>query len=180
MKKKLLFLLFFGLINANLFVFAQRDDRRRAESEERRVEIEQRRAESEQKRRAEIEELNKKRVEFFTKAMELTRDEAKVFWPLYDELQAKKFRLNQQFSRALSEFRGNERERRRRSENEYRRIVNLSTQFRLNEAKLDEEYIAKFAKIISYEKIYRYQQAELQFARQMLNQRREGDAQRSR
>jgi len=151
MKKKLIFLLFFGLINTNLFLFAQRDERRRAE----------------------FEEFKEKRVEFITKAMELTTDEAKVFWPLYDELQAKKFELNQQLRRAMFEFRGNDRERKKHTENEYKEIVKLNVQFKVNEAKLDQDFIVTLAKVISYEKIFQYQQAEQQFARQMLNQRRE-------
>jgi len=149
MKKKLIFLLLFGLINTNLFLFAQRDERRRAE----------------------FEEFKEKRVAFITKAMELTADEAKAFWPLYNELQEKKFELNQQLRRVLYEFRGSERDRKKRTEAEYKEFVKRYTQFKIKEAKLDEEYIAKFAKVISYEKIFRYQQAEQQFARQMLNQR---------
>ena len=151
MKKKWIFLLLFGLINANLLLFAQRDE----------------------KRKAEFEEFKEKRVAFITKAMELTADEAKGFWPLDNELQTKKFELNQQMRKALFEFRGSERDRKKRTEAEYKEFVNLYAQFRIKEAKLEEEYIAKFAKVISYEKIFQYQQAEQQFARQMLNQRRE-------
>jgi len=149
MKKKLVFLLLFGLISANFFLFAQREERRRAD----------------------FEQLREKRIEFITKAMALTASEAKDFLPLDAELQTKKFELNRQLRRALSEFRGNERGR-KRTESEYKKIVNLYAQFRINEAKLEEEYISKFAKVISYEKIYLYQQAEQQLARQMLNQRR--------
>ena len=159
MKKKLIFLLFFGLINTNLFLFAQRDERRRPEYDELR------------ERRVELEKLIERRVNFITEAMKLTANEAKAFRLLYDELQVKKIRLDQQRRRALFEFRGNERDRKKHTETEYKDFVNQYAQFRIKEAKLDEEYIAKFAKIISFEKIFLYQQAEQQFARQMLNQR---------
>jgi Spy/CpxP family protein refolding chaperone len=155
MKKKWLLLLILGLANVNVLVFAQQNQRN-------------------ERRRAELEELKVRRVAFFTQAMRLSADEAKAFWPLFNELQDKKFELNQQLRRALSAFSGNERGRRNRTENEYKEMVNLVIQHRLKEAKLDEEYIAKFAGVISYEKIYRYQQAELQFARQMLDQRPPG------
>jgi len=154
MKKKLIFILFFGVINANLFLFAQRDERRRAE----------------------FEELKEKRVAFIAKAMDLTANEAKAFWPLDEEMQVKKFELNRQLRRALSEFRGNGREGERaaqkHSEKEYKDAVNLYLKFKADELKLEEEYVTKFAKVISFEKIFLYQQAEQQFARQMLNQRR--------
>ena len=153
MKKKLILIFLFGLANLNLFLFAQRDE----------------------KRRAELEELKEKRVAFITKAMKLSSDEAKAFWPLYNELQEKKFELNRKLRRAIFEFLGNEKEREKKThtENEYKEIVNLYAKSKIEELKIDEEYIAKFAKVISYEKIFRYQQAEQQFARQMLDQSRE-------
>jgi uncharacterized protein with von Willebrand factor type A (vWA) domain len=155
MKKRWLLLLILGLANVNVFLFAQQNQRN-------------------ERRRTELEQLKVRRVAFFTQAMKLSADEAKAFWPLFNELQDKKFELNQRLRRALSEFSGNERGRRNQTENEYKEIVNLYVQHRLKEASLEEEYIAKFAQVISYEKIYRYQQAELQFARQMLNQRPPG------
>ena len=154
MKKKLILLLLLGLTNVNCFLFAQRDE----------------------KRKAEFEEFKEKRVAFITQAMDLNADEAKAFWPLYNELQEKKFELNQHLRKILSEFKKSKKEGKTHTENEYKEIVNLCTQSKINEGKLDEEYITKFTKVISFEKIYRYQQAELQFARQMLNQRSERDS----
>jgi len=151
MKKKWMLFFLLGLVNLNVFIFAQQPDRRRT---------------------SEFEELKEKRAEFFSKAMGLNAEETKAFWPLYNELQEKKFHLNQELRRAIFQFTGNERDRRKHTENEYKEIVNLFAQFKVKEAKLDEEYILKFAKVISYEKIFKYQQAEQQFARQMLDQRR--------
>jgi len=150
MKKKWIILFLIGLTNSNLLLFAQRSDRRRAE----------------------FEEFKEKRVAFISKAMDLNAEQTKAFWPLYNELQEKKFQLNQELRRAIFRFTGNERDRNKHTENEYKEIVNLYTQIKVKETKLDEEYVLKFTKVISYEKIFRYQQAEQQFARQMLDQRR--------
>ena len=150
MKNKWILLIILGLTNMNLFLFAQNSDRRRAE----------------------FDEFKEKRVAFITKAMDLTPEDSKAFWPLYNELQEKKFELNQQLRKTLVEFTRSEREGKTHTESEYKNIVNVFVQSRINEAKLDEEYATKFAKVISYEKIFRYLQAEQQFARQMLEQRR--------
>ena len=147
-----------GLINTNAFLFAQ--------------------SQYDEKKRAEFEELKAKRAEFMTQAMNLTADEAKVFWPLYNELQEKKFELNRQLRKTLYEFAKSEKEGKTHTENEYKDMVDLCVQSKIKEAKLDDDYVAKFIKIISYEKIYRYQQAELQFARQMLDQRRDHDSEK--
>jgi len=151
-KKGVLLFLFLALTSANTFLFAQRDD----------------------KRKAEFEQFKEKRVAFITKAVGFTTEEANAFWPLYNELQDKKFELNRQQKKNLSEFMKSEKTGKTHTESEYKNMVDSSTQYKENDAKLEEEYFAKFSKIISYEKIFRYQQAELQFARQMLKQQRSG------
>ena len=156
MKKRWILLFLLGLINMNSFLSAQYA----------------------QKKRAEFEALKEKRVAFISKAMELSREEGNAFWPLYNELQEKKFELNRQLRKTIYEFAKSEKEGKKHTESEYKNIANLSVQAGINEAKLDEEYVAKFSKVISYEKIYRYQQAEVQFARQMLNQRRDSDSEK--
>jgi len=153
-KKGIFLLVLVGLIITNLSLFAQRDE----------------------KRRAEFEQFKEKRVAFITQAVNFTADEAKVFWPLYNELQEKKFDLNRQQRKALSQFRESEKAGKTHTEAEYKDIVNLVVQLKEKDAALDEEYIAKFAKVIPYEKIFRYQQAELQFARQLLKPRSATDS----
>jgi hypothetical protein len=153
-KKGIYLLLLFGLINTNLSLFAQKDE----------------------KRKAEFEQFKEKRVAFITQAVNFTSDEAKAFWPLYNELQEKKFDLNRQQRKALAQFRGSEKAGKTHTESEYKDAVESAVQFKTKDAALDDEYIAKFSKIISYEKIFRYQQAELQFARQMLKPRDNQDS----
>jgi len=154
MRKKEILLLLLGLTSIHLSLFAQRDD----------------------KRKAEFEELKEKRVAFITQAMDLNAEEAKVFWPLYNEWQDKKFELNQQMRKTMFDFIKSEKDdKKTHTEAEYKDMVDLFSKFRIKDAQLDDEYITKFAKVISYEKIFRYQQAEQQFARQMLRQHREED-----
>jgi len=149
MKKRILLFLLLGLTSTNLFLFAQNDA----------------------KRKADFEQFKEKRVEFITKAVGFTTEEAGAFWPLYNEWQGKKFDLNRQMRKAVSAFTKSEKAGKTHTESEYQDMVNLITQYKINDANLDEEYITKFSKIISYKKIFLYQQAELQFQRQMLKQR---------
>jgi len=149
MKKRILLFLLLGLTSSNLLLFAQHDE----------------------KRKAEFEQFKEKRVEFITKAVGFTTEEANAFWPLYNEWQGKKFDLNRQMKKAVSEFTKSEKAGKTHTESEYKDMVNLITQYKINDAKLDEEYTAKFSKIISSKKFFLYQQAEMQFQRQMLKQR---------
>jgi hypothetical protein len=127
-------------------------------------------AQDEEKKK-EFEEFKEKRITFITKAMSLTTEEAKVFWPLCNELQEKKFVVNQLLRKTLREFFKAEKEGKSHTEAEYKKLVDMSAEVKIKEAKLEQEYIVKFAKVISAEKIFRYQRADQQFMREMLNQR---------
>jgi hypothetical protein len=114
-----------------------------------------------------FEAFKQKRVAFITKAMELTDDEAKEFWPVSNELQEKKFHLNRGLMRRMREFNS----QKEHTEAEYRQFVDFCNEQRTKEAQLDKEYSEKFFAILSAKKVYLYWQAEQQFARKMLEER---------
>ena len=145
MQKKIVLLLLFGFLGLHFHLFAQ-----------------------DSKKKAEFESFKKKRIEFISQAMNLTDDEAKAFWPLCNELQEKKFAVNQQVRKLTREFTKAEKEGKHHSEEEYLALVKQIADARVREAKLECEYIVKFSEIIPAAKIYLYQEAERQFAHKML------------
>jgi Spy/CpxP family protein refolding chaperone len=156
MKKLTLLLFLWSLAGVNSFLFAQGGDDRRAGDDKRKIEFEQ---------------FKVKRIEFITKEIDLTEDEAKVFWPICNELQEKKFEINKQLRDAVREFFKQEKKGKKHSESDYKKLVDLHVNVKVKEAQLEEQYVEKFAKVISAEKIFRYQHAEQEFARKMLDQR---------
>ncbi|MDR1631875.1 MAG: hypothetical protein LBR97_03185 [Dysgonamonadaceae bacterium] len=104
--------------------------------------------------------------------MNLTDNEAKTFWPICNELQEKKFVLNQQIRKLTREFKNAENEGKTHTEEEYLELIMRIKNVEVEVAKLDREYITKFAEIISARKIYLYQEAERQFAREILDKHR--------
>jgi hypothetical protein len=149
MQKKIVLLLLFSFLGLNFHLFAQ-----------------------DSKKKAEFESFKKRRIAFISQAMDLTDDEAKVFWPLCNELQEKKFAVNQQVRKLMREFVNAKKEGRHHSEEEYLALIKHIADAKVQEAKLEREYIVKFAEIISAGKIYLYQEAERQFAREMLGEQR--------
>ena len=145
MQKKLVWLLLFSFLGLNFHIFAQ-----------------------DNKKRAEFESFKKRRIVFITKAMGLTDKEANVFFPLYNELQEKKFVISRQVRKATKEFEEAAKEGKIHSEEEYAALVKQIVDSRVQEAKLDQEYIAKFLEVISAQKVYLYIQAEQQFARDIV------------
>ena len=114
-----------------------------------------------------LEEFKQRRSEFLKKEIGLTQEEAKAFLPLSNELMRKKFELNKRII-----------ERNRKLTNktsvpdaEYEEIVTETFEVRKKELKLEKEYYEKFKAVLSPEKIYKYQQAEMKLARNMINNR---------
>jgi len=153
MKKKLVWLLLFSFLGLNFHLFAQ-----------------------DNKKKAEFESFKKRRIAFITKAMNLTDNEAKAFFPLYNELQEKKFILNREVRRATREFTQAEKEGKTHSEEDYSNLIKLITDTNVQTAKLDQEYIAKFLEVISAKKVCLYIQAEQQFARDIAQEQRQNNS----
>ncbi|MCC8146394.1 MAG: hypothetical protein LIO93_08175, partial [Bacteroidales bacterium] len=123
-------------------------------------------------RRERFERFQKERTEFITKKMQLTEEENKLFWPLCNELQMKKFEANKVLREEMYKLRKAQRENTKISDADYRKIIELGTEIKLKEAQLEKEYYTKFLQIIPAEKVYLYQKAEQEFGRQMMEQRK--------
>lgn len=149
-KKLVLLVLLLNFVQINMFLYAQDD-----------------------KKKAEFEAFKMKRIAFITRAMKLTDNEAKVFWPVCNELQEKKFVLNQQIRKKQRTFVREENEGKKHSQEEYLALVKMVLDAKIQEAKLDREYLEKFSEVIPAEKIYLYQEAERQFAREILEKQRD-------
>jgi Spy/CpxP family protein refolding chaperone len=115
-----------------------------------------------------FEKFKLERTEFISKKMNLTEDEKEKFWPLADELHLKKFELNKSLRKEIREIYTARKENRSVSDAEYQKIIELSAQLKVKEAQLEQEYLDKFIKVVSAEKIFIYQEAELQFGKTII------------
>jgi viroplasmin and RNaseH domain-containing protein len=120
-----------------------------------------------------LEEFKQKRNEFLKKEIGLTQEEAKVFIPLSNELMRKKFELNKSIIEKNRELM----KKTPVSDAEYEEIIKETFSVRFKELKLEKEYYEKFKAILSPEKIYKYQRAEMKLSINMLNNRERPDKQ---
>ena len=146
MKKGLLLTVILCFVSANFALFAQPGDK---------------------DGKKKFEKFKAERVEFISKIMELTDDEKTAFWPICDELQMKKFELNKQLRDEMREIHKAKKDKEKITEAKYKKIIELKAQLKLKEAQLEQEYLAKFLKVVSAEKVFLYQSAENQFGRKM-------------
>lgn len=116
-----------------------------------------------QNKRLSREEFRERQRTFFTQQADLTSQEADRFFPLYFELQDKKGRLNHE---AMEQMRKGKEVN--LTEAEYDRIVESILKSRITSDELELEYLKKYKKFLSSQKIYRLQKAEMHFHRELL------------
>lgn len=106
-----------------------------------------------------IEDFEKRKLEYIRKEAGLTNSEAEKYFPLNSELTKKKFDLRILHRDKVQKIKDNS----NLSDSEYRKLLEDDMDVRLQESALDKEYAGKFEKVLSPEKLYRAQQAEREF-----------------
>lgn len=150
MKRKLMLGLLMSLVMAGM-VSAQTKEEARTEN-----------------RKENFSKMKAQRVAFITERANFTPDEAAAFWPVCNELQQKKFELNEPVREARRAIR---RSTEAVKDAEYLRFMELNAEAKMKEAQLEKEYFDKFKKILSPQKLFKYQRAEEEFMRQMFSSR---------
>lgn len=111
------------------------------------------------------EDFRKKQAAFLTDRAGLTADEATRFFPVYFELQEKKRNINRNAWASVKKARNE-----KLSEAQYDVLINRLINARISSDKLEKAYIARFKTILSSEKIFKLQAAEMRFHREMLKE----------
>lgn len=131
-------------------------------------------ANGQENRKFNLEEFKKNRSEFLKKEIGLTKEEEKKFIPISDELMKKKYDLNRQLRQESRTLRSKE----KMTDADYEAIVKKTLETKAKEVELEKEYYEKFKKVLSPEKIYKYQMAEMKLAKNMVHNRERPNANR--
>ena len=110
------------------------------------------------------EQFRERQKQYFVDKADLTQEEAAKFFPLYFELQDKKFSYNKEMWDKMHKIR----ESKNVSDAEYSRITEDLIKTRLTIDELELEYLRKYKKVLSPKKIYFIQRAEMKFSRELL------------
>lgn len=120
----------------------------------------------ENKRKDHFEWFVAERQKFLSKETGMTEKEEKAFFPLYNEMQEKKFRINMEVRKEIRQLK----EKKEMTDSDYTHIVDALDEIPVKEAQLTKAYSAKFKKILSPEKLFKFKMAEARFTREVLNQ----------
>lgn len=108
-------------------------------------------------------EYQDKQKAFIIEQVKLTPEESELFFPLYFELQKKKWGINHEAHKKVGVKRGEE-----ATEEQCILLVNEFAEAKIKIAELEKEYTEKYLKIIPAKKIMGIQRAEGQFQKEIL------------
>lgn len=111
------------------------------------------------------EEFQAKQREYITEKAELTAEEADAFFPLFFELQRKKFELERSVRRSIRCERNEQ-----LTEEQCLQYVNNMADVRIEIATLEREYTGKYLEVIPACKLLKVQQAEFSFQRHLMRE----------
>jgi ferritin len=112
-----------------------------------------------------IKRLHDQKVEFFTKRLNLTRDESKEFWPVYNDYQSRKNLIAQERKNTIKYFTENSENIR---DKESAELLNKYVNYQKRETKLLEDYTNKFREFLPEKKVVQVFILEVQFRQWLL------------
>jgi len=113
------------------------------------------------------EQFESRKIAFFTKQLNLSVEEAQKFWPVYNELQQKKKKINSRKRQILKKF---AKQNTNLNDNELTELIDNFIKLQLEEAKLANVYHEKFKTVLPIQKVIAYYRAEEKFKRMLLQQ----------
>ena len=115
------------------------------------------------------EVIDAQKVAFFTRQLDLSAEEAKLFWPIYDEFTEKRDTIVEQRNTITRDVGRNFRNM---TEEELEEAGDRLISLNLQEAELKAEYHEKFKQVLTPSKVVRLYNAENGFKNYLLNQLR--------
>ncbi|HPR33240.1 MAG TPA: hypothetical protein PLK12_14165 [Prolixibacteraceae bacterium] len=120
--------------------------------------------------RFDFDKFKAKKVAFITEAIDLSPDEAELFWPLYNELEKKKFALMNERRETEKNING---DASKLTDAEYTELSRKMASFMKKESELLIEYNEKFLKVLPPKKVVALYKAEFSFREHLLKEYRQ-------
>lgn len=117
-----------------------------------------------------FERIQSYKIALFTRRLNLTPAEAEKFWPVYNEIDVKRTRLQQQRAETIRMVNQNEN---RMSDGELLKAADRLVALQVEEAMLTESLHKRLKEILPPAKVFRVYQAENMLRNQLLNELRD-------
>lgn len=127
---------------------------------------------AQENRREEIETFRK---EFFTRQLKLTGEEAKKFWPIYNEEQIEMQKLQRERRGRMKSARGNFDSM---SDAEIEKMINEELANRRKELDIEMKYHERYKAVLPIKKLAIYYRAQEGFKRELIRKLKDGEGPR--
>ena len=119
------------------------------------------------RRQREWERLQSEKIAFITAELDLTPEEAQVFWPVYNQCWKEARAANKQMRDAFNEFRGKKADE--LSEKELEKKIDAYVQAYQASNQVLSNWYPKFKQVLPIRKVAKLYQAEEAFQQKMIN-----------
>ena len=116
------------------------------------------------------EKIQAQKIAFITEKLNLTPEEAQIFWPVYNELEKKRDAIH---ADKMKKVKCGEDIYSTLSKEELEKIADSFVEIDLQDAKLAIDYNEKFKKVLPIDKVVKLYHAEHQFRNHLLKQMKE-------
>ncbi len=120
-----------------------------------------------------MKEVRNYKYEFFTKELELTKEQQSAFFPLYEEMEKELFNANKEAKDIEKKIAGDT----SANDTEYEAAALAITKVSQKEGEIEMKYFEKFEKILNKKQLFLLKRAESKFTQQMLNHHRKAGRQ---
>ena len=110
------------------------------------------------------EELEAQKVAFITTKLDLTTEESKAFWPVYDEKEKEVKEVRKKIREAMKEGKDMDDQ----SDEEVKKMMEEIIKFKKQELDIEEKYNKKFQEVIPVKKVAKLYMAERKFNEEVL------------
>jgi len=115
------------------------------------------------------EELEAQKVAFITNKLDLTADEAKAFWPVYEEREKEVKEVRKKIRENLKEGKDLE----SLTDEEVKKLMEETLKLKKEELEIEEKYNTKFQEVLPVKKVAKLYWAERKFNEEVLKAWRE-------
>ena len=122
---------------------------------------------NEERRQKEWERLQSEKIAFITAELDLTPEEAQVFWPVYNQCWKEARAANKTMREAFGEFRGKKGDE--LSDKELEKKVDAYVQAYKASNQILSDWYPKFKQVLPIRKVAKLYQAEEAFQQRMIN-----------
>lgn len=119
-----------------------------------------------QTRKKWFQEVRNYKYDFFTKEMELTKEQQNAFFPEYEAMEKAIFMVNKEAREMESKITNS---KDAVSDTEYEAAALALTKIKQKEGEIEMEYFTKFEKILSKKQLFLLKRAENKFTQSILN-----------